>query len=255
MRNEREYMAACAVKAKGDWAKTAALLKKNQDMDVRVEEPYITCLDPCYPEELKRLRYPPWVLFYRGDIRLLARPKASIVGSRDMNEEGRANTILASEILSSNFVIVSGLAKGVDGMAHFTALRKGRTIGVIGSGLDIHYPSCNAYLYQKMEKEHLILSEYPAGTPVEKHHFPWRNRIIAALGQFLVVTQAALKSGTMITVNDAFALGKDVYAFPFGFMEDEGRGCGRLIFDGAQIIYEESVLKDLRPLHSACKIS
>ena len=99
-----------------------------------------------------------------------------------------------------------------------------------------------------LEKEQLILSEYPDTTGVKKYHFPWRNRILAALGDCVVVTQAALKSGTMATVNEALELGKEVWCFPYPYNEEAGKGCNLLISQGANILYDEDILKNLRPL-------
>ena len=159
--------------------------------------------------ELKRLRYPPWVLYYQGDISLLEKKCMTIVGSRELTDYGKRVTEVASSILSRKYVIVSGLAKGADATAHRTAILCGaKTIGVIASGLKIQYPSCNADLYKTMQKEHLILSEYPYDTGIQKHHFAWRNRILAALGEACIVTSAKVKSGTMLTVNE------DRYSLP-----------------------------------------
>ena len=169
----------------------------------------------------------------------------TIVGSRELSDYGRSVTELASSILCRKYVIVSGLAKGADAFAHRTAISCGaKTIGVIASGLKIQYPSCNIDLYKKMQQEHLILSEYPYDTGIQKHHFAWRNRILAALGEACIVTSAKVKSGTMLTVNEAINLSKDVWCFPYPFESEEGKGCNKLVQEGAFLLYDTKQLFD-----------
>ena len=209
-------------------------------------ENYITIADEEYPECLRKLRFPPWVLFYQGDISLLKQPMITIVGSRDLCEYGRQMSEMTASILQEKYVIVSGLARGVDAVVAETTLALGgKTIAVIGSGLGTHYPYENENLYQKIGEKGLILSEYPFPTGVRKHHFPWRNRILAGLGESLIVTQAQEHSGTMITVNEALNLSKDVYCIPYPMDDIHGSGCNRLIEEGAGIIYSRTQLKDL----------
>ena len=209
-------------------------------------ENYITIADEEYPECLRKLRFPPWVLFYQGDISLLKQPMIAIVGSRDLCEYGRQMSEMTASILQEKYVIVSGLARGVDAVVAQTTLALGgKTIAVIGSGLGTHYPYENENLYQKIGEKGLILSEYPFPTGVRKHHFPWRNRILAGLGESLIVTQAQEHSGTMITVNEALNLSKDVYCIPYPMDDIHGSGCNRLIEEGAGIIYSRTQLKDL----------
>ena len=249
---KQELLAQYSWKYDGDWSSVAKALSDNEEPGHEIiTDKFITVFDEDYPESLRRLRYPPWVLFYRGDLSLLNYSAITIVGSRKMNAYGKQATELSASILANRFVLVSGLAKGVDAIVHRTAMgKKGKTIGVIGCGLNVRYPRENEYLYRRMEKEQLILSEYPSTTGVKKHHFPWRNRILAALSEGVIVTQAALKSGTMCTVNEALTLGKEVWCFPYLFNDPEGMGCNRLIFQGANILCDESPLKDLIPLKS-----
>ena len=248
--SKRDILAHYSWKYDGDWAKTAEALKTNEAVTRTYHcGNFITIYDEAYPDNLRKLRYPPWVLFYRGNPDLLKRPGVTVVGSRRLTEYGEYASERSAELLSEQFVIISGLAKGADGAAHRTAIAmRGSTIGVIGCGMNVRYPRENEYLYRRMEKEQLILSEYPDTTGVKKHHFPWRNRILAALGDCVVVTQAALKSGTMATVNEALELGKEVWCFPYPYNEEAGKGCNLLISQGANILYDEDILKNLRPL-------
>lgn len=244
--NEREKLAAYAYMFDGDWARIADAEKNHLTPDpITIKENYITCLDEDYPGQLRGLRYPPWVVFYRGDISLLKRRMISIIGSRDLQPYGAACTRWCADLLKKDFVLVSGLARGADGLVHRCALDGGATIGIIGSGFSRIYPSCNMDLYYRMERDHLILSEYPYHTGIRKHHFPWRNRLIAALGEALIVTQAEIRSGTMLTVNEAAALSRDIYAVPWPLFDSYGAGCNRLIAEGAMILHEEGQLKDL----------
>ena len=137
------------------------------------------------------------------------------------------------EKLKNDFTIVSGLAKGIDTIAHSGAVK---TIAVVGNGINVCYPKNNSELYKYMKEQQLIISEYPLDTPPEKYHFPFRNRLIAALGESLIVPQATLHSGAMITVNEALALGKEVYTVPYRLTDPEGSGCNYLLGQGAKMI-------------------
>jgi len=203
---------------------------------------YITILDDEYPVSLRMLKKPPYVLFYKGDISLLKEKKCSIVGSRKPCAYAIEFTINATKMLSDKFVVVSGLAKGIDGIAHQSAIDRGKTIAVLGSGINYCYPKENEELYETISLEHLVISEYPNALPPKKYYFPFRNRLIAALGDFLLVTQAGNRSGTMITVNDALDLGKEIYTIPYSIDNTCGDGCNILIEQGAQIILSYSDL-------------
>lgn len=245
--DKREMLVQYAIANDGDWTRiTKAIQSKKQIIPRKVMGSYITIFDEEYPDRLRQLRYPPWVLFYQGNLQLLKSRCMTIVGSRDLNDYGKEMTRLSAEILSRKYTIVSGLAKGADAIAHLGALENhGHTIGVIASGLKTHYPSCNQKLYDTMFKTELVLSEYPYETGIQKHHFAYRNRILAALGEKCIVTGAKEKSGTMLTVNEAMNLGKEVWCFPYPFSSAEGKGCNRLINDGAFILYDFQQLFDM----------
>ena len=241
--NASEKLAAWSWMSAGSWTRTAECMKKNTPADVPVRVPYITILDETYPAKLKELRWPPWVLYYQGDLSLLNRHAVSVVGSRNATAYGMSMVEHIVKTIGTETVYISGLAKGIDAQVHRCAIESGAsTIGIIGSGLGTVYPQSSADLYRVMGNDHLILSEYPPYVGVRKQHFPWRNRIIAALGDQLIVAQAALKSGTMITVNEAITLGRDVYCIPYPFGAQEGQGCSLLISQGAQMLYDDEQL-------------
>lgn len=232
----RDYLVRCAYKHNGDYNKICkAIINKEKVGNYNIVDKYITFFDEKYPIEFKKLRYPPWVIFYKGDINLINKKCISIVGSRNACNYGIKVT---KEIVKVNKdkVIVSGLAKGIDRVAHVEAIKHTKTIGIIGSGFSVKYPYCNRDIYDIMENEHLIISEYPYHTKVQRHHFPFRNRLIASLGECLFVSQATLKSGTMLTVNEAINLSKDVWVAPYPLFMEEGKGCNLLISQGANIL-------------------
>ena len=251
--DKREMIAAYAYRYDGSWQKIArAFAEKEVISPYPVRENYITYFDDNYPVQLRALRFPPWILFYQGNISLLKQPMITIVGSRELDGYGEKVTMLAANEMKKRFVLVSGLAKGADRIVHECALEDGHSIGVIGSGFSVRYPACNRYLYDTMTRRDLILSEYPFHTGVRKEHFPWRNRILAALGESLIVTAAKEKSGTMITVNEALSLSRDIYTFPYPYADEAGSGCNHLIADGAGIIYSLQQLEEIVPENLNC---
>ncbi len=245
--DKRDILASYALKYRGDWSQIAKAIREKESPERVPEENYITVYDDIYPDTLRELRFPPWVIFYRGDISLLDRTAVTVVGSRNICRYGRDITEMIVSVLSEEFVTVSGLAKGVDACAHQTAIKRGgKTIGVIGSGLGTVYPSANRSLYQHMYSEHLVISEYPYDVGVRRRYFPWRNRILAALGSILIVTQAEEKSGTMLTVNEAISLSRDIYCVPYPPGDPAGAGCNRLISQGAMILYTPEQLNEIK---------
>ena len=194
--------------------------------------------DEVYPERLGHLVDPPPVLFARGRIELLSRPAVTIVGSRRSTAYGRRSAeALAAQMALRGITVVSGLALGIDGASHRGALEaRGDTIAVLGSGVDLIQPASHRRLGERVAREGLLLSEFLPGEPARAHHFPRRNRILAALGGAVVVVEAAEKSGAMITVEHALDLGRDVYAVPGALDAPQSRGCNLLIRQGAQVI-------------------
>lgn len=197
---------------------------------------YTTIIASNYPTKLKRLSKPPFVLFYYGDLSLIDKKTIGVIGSRNYTKYGEVNTNNIIEgLVYKNYIIVSGLAKGIDSIAHKSALLNlGKTIAVLGNGVDYFYPINNLDLQNKIKEEGLLISEYPPSLSPKKENFPKRNRIIAAISDSLIVIEAKRNSGTMITVNEALNLGKDIMCIPT--RNDENSGCNYLIKSGAFLI-------------------
>jgi DNA processing protein len=208
----------------------------------------ITIIDEQYPPMLKTIKDVPLVLYAIGDISLLfAVPTISVIGTRKPSERAFLKTkYIVQPLIKNNWVIVSGMAKGIDSFAHKLALvEKGKTIAVLGSGFRHIYPMENALLFSQIEQNGLILSEYSPNTPPKKHHFPERNRIISGLSFATLVIEATEKSGTMITVDQALDQGREVYAVPDVPYLPQSQGCLRLIQEGAKmVVSQEDIQKD-----------
>ncbi|MFR2885198.1 MAG: DNA-processing protein DprA [Merdibacter sp.] len=200
----RERILCYALRYHGEWNKIAKAIGRDEEWSpCACAYDFVTLGEPGYPKAFAALRFPPWIVFYRGDLSLLARSCVAVVGSRRASGEGIRACARTVEILSRRHVIVSGLAKGIDACAHRCALERG-TIGVIGCGIDVVYPKENAALYARMARDHLIVSEYPPQTPPLAAHFPWRNRLIAAAGSALVVIEAC-RAAHDATVSEALS--------------------------------------------------
>ncbi len=231
----RQAIHAYSVKYQGDWSKIAQAIIKNESYELTSSHyPYVTIVDDNYPKQLKQLRFPPWILYYSGNFDLIENKTLGIVGSRKLCSYAK-DVIVRLCKANHDKIVVSGLAKGADAQAHLCSLLTG-TIGVLGCGLDVMYPKENEKLISEMKQNHLVLSEYPEGVKPLKHHFPWRNRIIAALSDQLVAVQAQIKSGTATTVMQAIELSKTVYCVPYPLNFEDGQGCNYLISQGAQIL-------------------
>ena len=191
--------------------------------------------DALYPKRLKEIYLPPVVLFYKGRLELFNRLSIGIVGARDHTAYSKeALEYLLPDILERKVSIISGLARGVDGLAHQLTLElKGETIAVIGNGINISYPKENKALYDAIGRKGLILSEYPLDSPALKFHFPYRNRIIAGLSHGLCVIEAKLHSGSLITANVALSENRQVFALPGNITSEYSKGTNELITAGA----------------------
>ena len=214
---------------------------------------YIRRGDDEYPDRLNHLHRPPEGLWARGPIRLPADRMIGIVGTRRATEYGRRVAHdLAADLAAEGWAIVSGLAGGIDTAAHRGALAAGgRTIGVLGCGVDRVYPLANRRLQESMGRKGLLLSEYPPDRIPEKFHFPERNRIIAALSEALVVVQAPERSGALITARLALELGREVLAVPGPVDQAVSRGTHNLLRDGAALV--ESARDVLEELAGPCR--
>ena len=205
------------------------------------EFPSFSILDEIYPWDLSEIYNPPALLFYQGNIDLLELPKVAVVGSRDSSKLGNQSVQKIIKELNNELIIVSGLARGIDTAAHMAALQNGgRTIAVIGTGLDVFYPKANKKLQSYIGKNHLVLSEYGPGEQPLKFHFPERNRIIAGLCRGVIVAEAKMRSGSLITCERAMEEGRDVFAIPGSILDGKSDGCHRLIQEGAKCIMSGS---------------
>jgi DNA processing protein len=211
----------------------------------------LTLADPDYPVLLLQLSDPPPLLYLQGRRELLRGPALAIVGSRSATRQGEANAeAFAAHLAACGLTIVSGFARGIDAAAHRGALDGGAeaaTIAMLGTGADIVYPESNRSLALRIAQHGLLLSEYPLGTPAVPHNFPRRNRLIAALSRGVLVVEAALHSGSLITARLAAELGRDVMAIPGSIHSPVARGCHRLIREGARLVESaRDVLEELR---------
>ncbi|MBA3346001.1 MAG: DNA-protecting protein DprA [Gemmatimonadales bacterium] len=205
--------------------------------------------DPDFPELLRHIPDPPPVLFARGNLELLSRPAAAVVGSRDHSAYGASVCrMVAAESADAGVVVVSGMARGLDAVAHGAALdAAGGTIGVLGNGLGVVYPAANRGLYQRVVEHGLLLTEFPPGERPHAGSFPRRNRIISGLARATVVIEAAAGSGALITAGAALEQGREVLAVPGPITSPSSVGCNRLIRDGATPLLETADLLQLYP--------
>jgi len=204
----------------------------------RVE--FIPFGDKYYPERLKKIESPPIGLFTKGNQKLLIGPQIiAVVGTRKITSYGREVTEnLVGELCSSGFVIVSGMALGVDGIGHKSAIdNRGSTIAVLGCGVDCPYPRENEKLYEEiLDSNGLIVSEYPLGMPANQGTFPARNRIIAGISMAVLITEAAEDSGSLITAQHAVEQGKKVFAVPGPITSQMSKGTLKLLKQGAVLV-------------------
>lgn len=199
----------------------------------------ITRFDDVYPERLQHIYQPPWVLYAKGKIDLLQNDKMiAVVGTRKPTSYGKEVTeYFVKELTSHGYIIVSGLARGIDIKAHEEAVKnKGQTIAILGSGINHIYPQEFSQFAHQLTKNHLLLSEYPPDTSPAKHHFPQRNRIISGISMGTVVIEAKEKSGSLITARFALEHGREVFAVPGPITSEMSKGTHQLIQEGAKLV-------------------
>jgi DNA processing protein len=194
--------------------------------------------DPRYPPWLKQIVDPPSVLWVRGSLPDLERPAVAVVGSRHATPTGLAlGRQLGEGLAEAGLLVVSGLARGVDGVSHEGALAVGgKTLGVLGCGADVIYPAEHRDLTARVAASGGVISELPPGTTPQPHYFPLRNRIIAGLSRAVVVIEAGERSGSLITARMALEQGRDVLAVPGNVLSGRNRGCHALIKNGARLV-------------------
>jgi DNA processing protein len=207
------------------------------------------CCSADYPELLRHSPYAPAVLYVRGRLPVLREPQLAMVGSRNPTAGGRATARdFATRFARLGLSITSGMALGIDAASHEGAMMAGgTTVAVLGHGLDSVYPPEHAALAERIAAQGALVSEFPPGTSVQRHHFPRRNRIIAGLAHGTVVVEAAEDSGSLITARLAGVAGREVFALPGSIHNPMVRGCHELIRQGAKLVERvEDVLTELR---------
>jgi DNA processing protein len=208
----------------------------------------VTLADDDYPPPLREIIDPPLALFFRGDLSIARQPAVAMVGSRRASPYAvNAATELARQLVSAGVTIVSGLARGVDGASHQSALEAGgATIAVLGTGIDIVYPKSHKRLFRAIEERGLIVSEFAPGTPPLAPHFPIRNRVISGLTLGTVIVEATSRSGSLITARTAAEQNREVFAVPGSIFSRGSEGTHRLIQYGAKLVHDANdVLEEL----------
>ncbi|WP_210363806.1 DNA-processing protein DprA [Bacillus sp. REN3] len=209
----------------------------------------ISIFNPAYPERLKTIYQPPWILFAKGNTALLkCNRMLAIVGSRDATQYGRRTIeYLMPGLIENGLMIISGLAKGIDAHSHKEAIKQGgKTAAVIAGGFNHIYPRENLALASYMMEKQLVISEYPPGSRPEKWQFPMRNRIISGLSLGTLVVEARKKSGSLITADYALNEGREVFAIPGDILSPHSEGCHDLILQGAKLVKSPSeILEEL----------
>jgi DNA processing protein len=212
----------------------------------------VTLADTDYPSLLLNISDPPPLLYFKGQRKLLGTPKLAIVGSRNATPSG-ISTAEAFAVAASNagFCVVSGMALGIDAAAHQGGLRgASASIAVVGTGLDIVYPSRNHKLAHELSKKGALISEFPLGTPAIGRNFPRRNRIISGMTQGCLIVEAALRSGSLITARQALEQGREVLAIPGSIHSPLAKGCHELIKQGAKLVENIQDVLDELSYHS-----
>lgn len=234
------------------------ILKLENRKNIEIEKNYmnkhgikiISCIEKAYPINLKNIVNKPALLYIQGNINLIQNNCIAVIGSRNPSDYGkRVAKSISKDLSDLGITVVSGLAKGIDSCSHIGALEgeSKKTIAVLGNGLKLEnlYPKENLKLYEKiLENDGAIVSEYCLNEKAEKYHFPERNRIISGISEKVLVVEAALNSGTFITVDFALEQGKDVYAIPGGIYAKQSLGCNKLIKEGAGVVLNTKDLLD-----------
>lgn len=229
----------------------AAAQKAQRDCDwLQARDVHLLSLaDPCYPSLLLEIADPPPLLYVWGEIDCLNAPQLAIVGSRRPSRQGLSDSSdFAKALATGGFVITSGLAYGIDAAAHQAALDAGgQTIAVLGSGIDTIYPAAHGDLARAISRQGAVISEFPLGTPPRSNQFPSRNRIISGLSLGVLVVEAAMQSGSLVTARLAAEQNREVFALPGSIHNPVSRGCNSLIRQGAALVQcADDILSELR---------
>ena len=230
-----------------DWA----LVERDLTWFAEPERHIVTIQDARYPQLLKEITDPPSILFVQGDVSLLSSWQLAVVGSRNPSPSGRDNAFEFSRFLAQGgMTITSGLAMGIDAAAHQGALAvQGKTVAVIGTGLDRVYPAKHRDLAHDIVQHGAIVSEFALGTSPRAENFPRRNRLISGLSLGTLVVEAATRSGSLITARMALEQGREVFAIPGSIHNPLARGCHQLIREGAKLVETaEDIVEELGAL-------
>ncbi len=228
-----------------DWERVDGEIEKARKWGVSI----LPMGHPAYPERLLRIYDPPTALYVRGSCPL-SEAAVAVIGSRRASPYGRFMTErIARDLACQGIAVISGMARGIDTAAHWAALRAGgRTIAVLGSGMDVIYPPENRDLFEKIGETGAVITEFPFGTPPHAVHFPLRNRIISGLSLGVVVVEAGEKSGSLITARLALEQGKEVFAIPGSIDSPGSRGTHRLLRQGAKLVESvHDVMEEILP--------
>lgn len=208
-------------------------VKKCEQNEIEI----IDFMDGRYPNLLREIPDPPMVIYVKGNVDILQRPLIGIVGARKCSEYGsEATSRVAKELTEQGIIVVSGMAMGIDEAAHKGALEVGETVAVLGSGVKRCYPACNYRIYEAIQKKGALVSEYSIEREARPYQFPRRNRIISGLSLGVLVTEAAVRSGSLITANLALEYNRDVFAMPGNITRKLSLGTNELIKKGAKCV-------------------
>ncbi|PCK30240.1 DNA-processing protein DprA [Pseudoalteromonas piscicida] len=227
-----------------DWSRVERIMAYCERHQIHIVSMF--CLG--YPEQLKEICHPPIVLFCKGDVTVLKRPQVAIVGSRSSTRTGLELAHEFAQGLSrAGLVVTSGMARGIDGAAHQGTIDvDGSTIAVLGTGVDVVYPKRHQRLYEDIIQQGLVVSEFLPGTPANSNHFPRRNRIISGLSLGVLLVEAEIKSGSLITARYALEQNKEVFAIPGSIKNRLSSGCHYLIKQGAKLTENiEDILEEV----------
>ena len=229
--------------------KAENIIKKSKEYGIKI----LSLFDKEYPFNLKQIDNPPYILYYKGDLKKLRRNSVSIVGTRNPTNESKKYAFdIASKLSALNITVVSGMAKGIDKEAHLGAISSlVNTAAVLGNGIDIVYPSENVKVYNKLIESGIVVSEFEVGRKPDRMNFPRRNRIISGLSYATIMVEASSKSGALITVDYALNQGREVYIAPYDEKLKEYFGNHKLYKEGAKIIYDiTDILEDFDSIFS-----
>lgn len=229
--------------------KAENIIKKSEEHEIKI----LSLFDKEYPFNLKQIDNPPYILYYKGNLKKLRRNSISIVGTRNPTNESKKYAFnIASKLSALNITVVSGMAKGIDKEAHLGAISSlVNTAAVLGNGIDIVYPSENVKVYNKLIENGIVVSEFEVGRKPDRMNFPRRNRIISGLSYATIMVEASSKSGALITVDYALNQGREVYIAPYDEKLKEYFGNHKLYKEGAKIIYDiTDILEDFDSIFS-----